>query len=111
MKVVSQEKQSSRKRKIQKFHPCRPLKTENAGLLGGVRTEHLCIYNIMVVSNSGKRYGVVSMDHQVETVPVPKPRRGPPPATGTSDHKHLAGKGQSKATGYNKIIAIGMQRE
>ena len=31
----------------------------------------------------------------------PKPRRGPPTATGTSDPKHLAGKGQSKATGYN----------
>ena len=49
----------------------------------------------MVVSNSGKRFGVVSMDHQVETV------QGPPPATGTSDPKPLAGKGQSKATGYN----------
>ena len=34
-------------------------------------------------------------------MPGPKPRRGPPPATGTSDPKHLAGKGQSKATGYN----------
>ena len=101
MKVVSQEKQSSRKRKIPKLHPCRPSKTEDAGLLGGVRTEHLRIYDIVVVSNSGKRYGVVSMDHQVETVPGPKPRRGPPPATGTSDPKHLAGKGQSKATGYN----------
>ena len=55
----------------------------------------------MVVSNSGKRYGVFSMDHQVETVPGPKPRRGPPPATGTSDPKHLAGNGQSKATRYN----------
>ena len=55
----------------------------------------------MVVSNSRKLSGVVSMDHQVETVPGPKPRRGPPPATGTSDPKHLAGKGQSKATGYN----------
>ena len=55
----------------------------------------------MVVSYSGKRYGVVSMDHQVETVPGPKPRRGPPPATGSSYPKHLAGKGQSKATGYN----------
>ena len=101
MKVVSQEKQSSRKRKIPKLHPRRPSKTEDAGLLGGVRTEHLRINDIMVVLNSGKRYGVVSMDHQVETVPGPKPRRGPPPATGTSDPKHLAGKGQSKATGYN----------
>ena len=96
MKVVSQEKQSSRKRKIPKLHPCRPSNTEDAGLLGGVRTEHLRIYDIMVVSNSGKRYGIVSMDHHVETMPGPKP-----PATGTSDPKHLAGKGQSKATGYN----------
>ena len=55
----------------------------------------------MVVSNSGKRYGVVSMDHQVKTVPGPKPRRTQHPATGTSDPKHLAGKGQSNATGYN----------
>ena len=51
----------------------------------------------MVASNSRKCYGVISMDHQVETVLGPKPRRGPPPATGTSDPKHLAGKGQSKA--------------
>ena len=35
------------------------------------------------------------------TVPGPKPRRGSPQATGTSDPKHLAGKGQNKATGYN----------
>ena len=102
MKVVSQEKQSSRKRKSPKLHPCRHSKTEDAGLLGGVRTEHLCIYVFFrVVSNSGKHYGVVSMDYQVEMVPGPKPRRGPPTATGTSDPKHLAGKGQSKATGYN----------
>ena len=100
MKVVSQEKQSSRKRKFSKLHPRRSSKTEDVDLLGGVRTEHLRIYDIMVVSNSGNRCGVV-MDHQVETVPGPKPRRGPPPATSTSDPKHLAGKGQSKATGYN----------
>ena len=101
MKVVSLEKQSSRKRKIPNLHPRKPSKTEDAGLLDGVRTEHLRIYDIMVVSNSGKRYGVVSMDHQVETVSGHKPRRGPPPATGSSYPKHLAGTGQSYATGYN----------
>ena len=41
------------------------------------------------------------MDSQVETVPGPKPQRGPPPATGVSDPEHVAGKGQSRATGYN----------
>ena len=107
MNVVSQEKQSSRKRKIQKFHPRRPSKMEYAGFLVGVRTKHLRIYDIMVVSNSGKRYGVVSMDHQEETVPGPKLRRGPSPATGTSDPKHLAGKGQSKSTGFMPLECRG----
>ena len=46
-------------------------------------------------------FGVVSMDSQVETVPGPQPQRGPPPATGVSDPEHVAGKGQSRATGYN----------
>ena len=107
MNVVSQEKQSSRKRKIQKFHPRRPSKMEYAGFLVGVRTKHLRIYDIMVVSNSGKRYGVVSMDHQEETVPGPKLRRGPSPATGTSDPKHLDGKGQSKSTGFMPLECRG----
>ena len=46
----------------------------------------------------------VSMDSQVETVPGPQPQRGPPPATGVSDPEHVAGKGQSRATGYNLNI-------
>ena len=50
------------------------------------------------------RDGVVSMDSQVETVPGPHPQRGPPPATGVSDAEHVAGKGQSRATGYNLNI-------
>ena len=44
------------------------------------------------------------MDNQVETVPGPQPQRGPPPATGVSDPEHVAGKGQSRATGYNLNI-------
>ena len=55
----------------------------------------------MVALRSGNRDGVVSMDSQVETVPGPQPQRGPPPATGVSDPEHVAGKGQSRATGYN----------
>ena len=58
----------------------------------------------MVVKDPKSRCGVVSMDRQVETVPGPQPQRGPPPATGISDPKHVAGKGQSKATGYNLRI-------
>ena len=33
-----------------------------------------------------------------------QPQRGPPPATGVSDPEHVAGKGQSRATGYNLNI-------
>ena len=55
----------------------------------------------MVALRSGNRDGVVSMDSQVEMVPGPQPQRGPPPATGVSDPEHVAGKGQSRATGYN----------
>ena len=55
----------------------------------------------MVALHSGNRDGVVSMDSQVETVPGPQPQRDPPPTTGVSDPEHVAGKGQSRATGYN----------
>ena len=55
----------------------------------------------MVALHSGNRDGVVSMDSQVETAPGPQPQRGPPPATGVSDPEHVAGKGQSRATGCN----------
>ena len=55
----------------------------------------------MAAMHSGNRDDVVSMDSQVETVPGPLPQRGPPPATGVSDPEHVAGKGQSRATGYN----------
>ena len=58
----------------------------------------------MVVLHSGNRNAVVSMDSQVETVPGPQPQRGPPPATGVSDPEHVAGKGQSRVTGYNLNI-------
>ena len=58
-------------------------------------------YFNMVVLHSGNRDGVVSTDSQVETVPGPRSQRGPPPATGVSDPEHVAGKGQSRATGYN----------
>ena len=44
------------------------------------------------------------MDSQVETVPGPQPQRAPAPATGVSDPEHVAGKGQSRATGYNLNI-------
>ena len=65
---------------------------------------HLCTTINMVALHSGNRDGVVSMDSQVETVPGPQPQRGPPPATGVSDPEHVAGKGQSRATGYNLNI-------
>ena len=58
----------------------------------------------MVALHSGNRDGVVSMDSQVEMVPGPQPQRGPPPATGVSDPENVAGKGQSRATGYNLNI-------
>ena len=64
---------------------------------------HLRIAINMVALHSGNRDGV-SMDSQVETVPGPHPQRGPPPATGVSDPEHVAGKGQSRATGYNLNI-------
>ena len=62
---------------------------------------HLRITINMVAVHSGNRDGVVSMDSQVETVPGPQPQRGSPPAT---DPEHVAGKGQSRATGYNLNI-------
>ena len=55
----------------------------------------------MVALHSGNHGGVVSVDSQVETVPRPQPQRGPPPATDVSDPEHVAGNGQSRATGYN----------
>ena len=58
----------------------------------------------MVALHSGNRDGVVSMDSQVETVPGPQPQRGPSPTTGVSVPEHVAGKGQSRATGYNLNI-------
>ena len=65
---------------------------------------HLRITINMVSLHSGNRDGVVFMDSQVETVPSPQPQRGPPPATGVSDPEHVAGKGQSRATGDNLNI-------
>ena len=58
----------------------------------------------MVALHSGNRDGVVSMDSQVERVPGPQPHRDPPPATSVSDLERVAGKGQSRATGYNLNI-------
>ena len=65
---------------------------------------HLRITINMVALHSGNRDGVIPTDSQVETVPSPQPQRGPPPATGVSDPEHVAGKGQSRATGYNLNI-------
>ena len=65
---------------------------------------HLRITINMVALHSENRDGVVSMDSQVETVPGPQPQRCLPPATGLSDPEHVAGKGQSRATGYNLNI-------
>ena len=58
----------------------------------------------MVALRSGNCDGVDSMDSQVEIELVPQPQRGPPPVTGVSDPEHVAGKGQSRATGYNLNI-------
>ena len=58
----------------------------------------------MVALHSRNRDGVASMDSQVETVPDPQPQRGPRPATCVYDPEHVAGKGQSRATGYNLNI-------
>ena len=44
------------------------------------------------------------MDSQVEMVPGPQLQRGPPPATGVSDPEQVAGKRQSRETGYNLNI-------
>ena len=83
------------------MHTFSPSKSEDACLVGGVKIVHLRTTINMVALHSGNRDGVVSIDSQVETVPGSQPQRGPPPATGVSDPEHVAGKGQSRATGYN----------
>ena len=99
MKVVSQEKQSSRKRKFQNYTHVDLRRRKMLTFWAGWEPS---IYASTILRKTlwCRLYGAPET-HQVETVPGPKPRRGPPPATGTSDPKHLAGKGQSKATGYN----------
>ena len=92
-----------RRMKTPKLHPCRPSKSENACLFDGVRIASTHC-DSMVALRSENRDGVVSVDSHVETVPGPQPQRGPPPATGISDLEHVAGKGQSRATGYSLNI-------
>ena len=88
------------------MHTFSPSKSEDACLLGGVKIVHLRTTINMVALHSGNRDGVVSMDSQVEAVTGAQPQRGPPPATGVSDLQHVAGKGQSRATGYNLNICV-----